>query len=428
MNQVAMEKILSPPCRFASVAAPAPPICVATAWPPTYVSPMPSVNVRCSCGKAISVAAEHRGRQIKCRQCGRIMQVPAGRWSLGTRRRVPRRWLTALTALAWAYLAVVAVLGILLWSLGDVWWPATVLLFLGRWVLLLPLLVLVPAAIVIRPVVLLPLAAAAVLVAGPVMGFRTGWRRLLPHPGGTHVRVVSFNADGGGRIAPDLALLLAQWEPDIVALQECGPELAEATRQQRGWHHHDVRQICFLSRFPIVGAQVMDRSALESVNEDEVAGIGGSGDVARYTVQTPTGLASVTNLHLETPRKGLEALVAGKGNLRRLRQNTELRAIESKLARQWVDSGRGPSLVAGDFNTPIESRIFQRSWGDFTDAFARAGFGLGMTKANGWISVRIDHVLTGPGWTADAVTLGRSYGSDHRALIVDLTLTAGPVR
>lgn len=332
--------------------------------------------------------------------------------------------MTAITAISGSYLAVVAGLAVVLWSLGDAWWPGTVLLFFGRWTLLLPLLLLLPAAAVIRPLALAPLLAGLLIVIGPVMGFRTGWRRLLPHPAGTGIRVISWNVDGGERIAPDLSVLLASWSPDVVALQECGAELAEVTRRLKGWHQHDVRQLCFLSRFPILDAKVMDRRALAIVNESDV-GIGGAGDVARYIVQTPEGPTSITNLHLETPRKGLEDLAGGALNLRRLVENTELRAIESKLARQFVDSGRGPMLVAGDFNTPVESRIFQRSWGDLSDAFSRAGFGLGMTKANGWISVRIDHVLSGPGWTAGAVTLGRDFGSDHRPLIVDLTLATG---
>ena len=370
------------------------------------------------------MAAAHRGRQIKCKRCARVMRVPR-RWYDLPRLNVPRAWSRGLWWGAWGWMAIVAALAIVLWTQGDEWWPATVLLFVGRWVLLIPLLALVPAAVLVRPLALAPLALAAVITVGPFMGFRIGLRRLLPHAAGTHVRVVTFNADGGDRIGADLALVVAQWEPDLVLIQECGPGLAEVTRGLKGWYHHDVRQLCFLSRWPIAEAKVMDRSALEAVSESEEAGIGGSGDVARYLVQTPGGPASITNVHLETPRKGLEDLLSRGRSLRRLRQNTELRRIESKLARQWVDSARAPVLVAGDFNTPVESQIFQASWGDLTDAFSRVGFGPGFTKMNGWISVRIDHVLTGPGWTADRVQFGKPFGSDHRPLIVDLTLAAG---
>jgi vancomycin resistance protein VanJ len=334
--------------------------------------------------------------------------------------RVPRVDLRLwATILAWAYFGAVCFAGLLLWGLGDRWWPATALLFISRWVLLLPLLFLIPAAMLLRRSLLIPLALGAFVVTVPVAGFRFGLSRLGSHPSGTHVRVVTFNADGGRVIAIALPNILDEWRPDIVGFQECGEDLRNAVVRMPGWFHHSVRQICLLSRYPISDSAVMDRTALEGVKESE-AGIGGSGDVARYVIQTPSGPVNITNLHLETPRKGLEGLL--DGGMERLAGNTELRTIESRLARRWVNLGTLPTLVMGDFNTPVESRIFQDSWGDFTDAFSQVGFGFGMTKNNGWIRVRIDHVLTGDGWYVDHATVGRDLGSDHLPLIVDLTL------
>lgn len=286
---------------------------------------------------------------------------------------------------------------------------------------LLPLILLAPAAVLFRHTVLIPTALAGLVVLGPVMGFRTGLHRLLPHAPGMRFRVVSFNVDGGDLVAAELPALLSQWEPDVVAFQECGSSLVQATAVADGWYHHNVRALCLLSRYPIVGVAVMNRDGLERVKEDEIADIGGSGDVASYAIRTPGGAISFTNLHLETPRKGLEGLL-GVFSLRRLRQNTRLRDIESELARRWVDRARVPRLVAGDFNTPIESRIFQQHWGDLTDAFSSAGTGLGMTRYNGWIRVRIDHVLLDSSWHSDHVDVGPDLGSDHRPVIADLTL------
>src|SRR4029079_6713607 len=79
-------------------------------------------------------------------------------------------------------------------------------------------------------------------------------------------------------------------------------------------------------------------------------------------------------------------------------------------------------VVLGDFNTPVESRIFRDHWGDLADAFSTAGFGLGMTKYNGWIRARIDHVLTSDAWHVDGAHVGPDAYSDHRPLLVDLTL------
>ncbi len=330
-----------------------------------------------------------------------------------------------LTLTSWGYLVLVCSIAILMWGLGDRWWPATILLFIGRWIFALPLVVLIPAAAMLRRTLLVPSLLSALVVAGPIMGFRTGWESWLPSQAGLHFRVVTFNVDGGNQIADILPVLLTQWEPDVVAFQECDATLIDATHGLSGWYHNDVRSLCLISRYPIRTVSVMNRDALERVHQDEIAGVGGAGYVVRYAIDTPSGTINFTNLHLETPRKGLEGLL-GVFSLKRLRVNTQLRDIESDLARRWVDQGRDriPLLVAGDFNTPVESRIFQQHWGDLTDAFSDAGLGLGMTKYNGWIRVRIDHVLSGPGWHTDKVAIGPDLGSDHRPVIVDLTLSA----
>ena len=370
---------------------------------------MAPLTIRCRCGKTITVAEQHRGRTIRCGQCGRTIRTS----------RFDLRWW--LTALAWAYFAAVSVAGLLLWGLGDRWWPATALLFISRWILLLPLLPLIPAALVLRRWLLAPLALGAFVVMVPIAGFRFGLLRMISHPSGAPVRVVTFNVDGGRVTAIELPNILEEWKPDVVGFQECGDELRTAVQRMPGWYHHSVRQLCLLSRYPISDSAVMDRSALEAVKESD-QGIGGSGDVVRYTMQTPSGPVNITNLHLETPRKGLEGILDGGFQTERMRANTALRTIESRLARRWVNADTLPTLVMGDFNTPVESRIFQDSWGDLTDAFSRVGFGFGMTRYNGWIRVRIDHVLAGPGWYADHAALGREMGSDHLPLIVDLTL------
>lgn len=325
-----------------------------------------------------------------------------------------------MVAVAWAYLAVVVLIAAAMWALGDRTVIGTVLLFMGRWVFLLPLALLVPVALWLRPSSLVVLLAAALVVLGPIMGFRTGWRRLLPHPAGAPIRVVTFNAEGGRILAQILPSVLDRWQAQVVAFQECDPVLADAARLAPGWHAFTTRDLCLLSRYPILESAVMDRSALDRVKQSGNDQIGGAGYVVRFVLGAPAGPIRVANLHLETPRKGFEGLM--QGDLPRLRMNTEIRDIESHLARAWVDSGTGPLLVLGDFNTPVESRIFGSHWGDLADAFSVAGRGFGMTKYNGWIRARIDHVLAGPEWHVDRARVGRDAFSDHRPLIVLLTL------
>jgi endonuclease/exonuclease/phosphatase (EEP) superfamily protein YafD len=407
---------------------------------------MGTFTVRCECGEQFHVEDAARGRHIRCRRCGRVIEVaepssgaaspkPEGRARSRADARsttearparrpvlIPRTGAARVAAYAcWAYLAAVVLVAALMWGWGDRAVLGTVLLFMGRWVFLLPLVALVPAALWLRRDLLLPLGLAAIVVVGPIMGFRAGWRRLLPAPDGTPLRVVTYNAGGGAVLAQVLPEVLAQWQPHVVALQECGDMLGAAVRLSAGWHQYVGRDLCLLSRFPVREASVMDRSGLDRVKQSEAKEIGGAGYVVRFVLDGPRGPIRVGNLHLETPRKGLEGLM--ERDLRRLRMNTEIRDIESHLARQWVEQGAGPLLVLGDFNTPVESRIYRQHWGHLTNAFSVAGTGFGMTKHNGWIRVRIDHVLASDAWRVNRVQLGRETYSDHRPLVVDLTLT-----
>ena len=334
---------------------------------------------------------------------------------------IPRTGATRVATWAcWAYLGAVILAAVLMWGWGDRGVIGTVILFMGRWVFLLPLAVLVPAALWLRRDLLLPLAIATIVVVGPIMGFRTGWRRLASAPAGTPLRVVTYNAGGGAVLAQLLPDFLRKWAPDVLALQECRDALTAAVRLSTGWHQYVGRELCLLSRYPIREASVMDRSGLDRVKQSESKEIGGAGYVVRFVLDGPRGPIRVANLHLETPRKGFEGLMDGE--LRRFRMNTEIREIESHLARQWVEQGSGPLVVLGDFNTPVESTIFRRHWGHLTDAFSHAGTGFGMTKYNGWIRVRIDHVLTSDEWHVARVRLGKETYSDHRPLVVDLIL------
>ena len=147
---------------------------------------------------------------------------------------------------------------------------------------------------------------------------------------------------------------------------------------------------------------------------------GGSAAAVRYPIATPGGAVTVFNLHLETPRHGVEFLLHDPAQApKKIRANTLLRDTESRVVRRWVDSTTGARLVVGDFNLPVESAIFRHHWGDLEDAWAAAGNAFGYTKRNGWIRVRIDHTLsTGP-LKAVRVKVGKDYGSDHLPVVTE---------
>ncbi|MDQ3557025.1 MAG: endonuclease/exonuclease/phosphatase family protein, partial [Gemmatimonadota bacterium] len=333
----------------------------------------------------------------------------------GAPRRAPLacwvRWLS------WGYLGLALVAWLAVWVLAERWWPATVYLFGPRWLVILPLALLIPAAVLLDRRSLAPLGLAGIVVLFPVLGLCAAG---LPGAAGKRspddLRVVTLNAAGRPEVAAKLAPLLAEWRPDIVAVQECGPLLDGGASALPGWHAHAEGGLCLLSRYPIRAAVPMNRDAFAEVRE---RGLGGSGGAVRYLLEAPGRPLRLANVHLETPRKGLEGVRFRLG-AGRMAENTMLREMESRQVFRWVGPEEASLVVAGDFNMPVESRIYRATWGTLTNAFSAAGWGFGRTRDNGWIQVRIDHVLAGSGWRVRRAWVGPDVGSDHRPVVADL--------
>ncbi len=313
------------------------------------------------------------------------------------------------------YLALAIAAAAALWGLGDRWWAATVLLFGPRWVLLLPLLLLLPSSLLFDRPLALPVVLSGIVIAGPVMGLRTGLGALLtPHQSSGRIRLASLNAQGGGPLFTSPANLLAEWDVDVAAFQECGPDLRAALSRLQGWYTDARSGLCLASRFEITAAEEMKRDALQFA--------GGSGLVVTYTLNIDGNPSYLTNLHLETPRAGFELIRAGRlrEGIQKTREKSLLRDVELRRARIWVDRYQGPHIVMGDFNTPPESRSFRQAWGDWRNAFSLAGRGLGGTRLNGWIRARIDHILSNAGWAVEGSWVGEEVGSDHLPIFAEL--------
>jgi vancomycin resistance protein VanJ len=377
--------------------------------------------IQCRCGETYQAGEKDAGGWLRCR-CGRIVQVPRSAASGGAaapalqdaRRATIARWLGRAS---WSYLAAAAIAWAVLWTLSDRWWPATLFLFGPRWVLLLPLVALLPAAVLLRRFLLVPLFVAAVILLFPVMGLSIGWRSWLrANEAGAPLRVVTLNTGASDALALELPFLLERWRADIVALQECGEALRNAVQRVAGWHGHVEEQLCLVSRYPTRDAKAIAWDALRGARD---AGVGGSSQAVQYVIETPRGPIRVVNLHLETPRKGFEGAI--QLGVRRIGENTALRALESRWTREWLGRSEGSLVVMGDLNMPIESTIYRRDWSNLCNAFSEAGVGFGATRDNGWIQVRIDHVLTGPAWRARKAVVGPVTGVDHRPVIAELS-------
>jgi endonuclease/exonuclease/phosphatase (EEP) superfamily protein YafD len=133
----------------------------------------------------------------------------------------------------------------------------------------------------------------------------------------------------------------------------------------------------------------------------------------------------VFNVHLRSPRQGLEAVINEKGEegAPELDAILRTREIESRHVSDFVARFFGPKIIAGDFNMPGESTIFRRDWTQYSDAFARRGWGFGFTKLSGELGftygARIDHVLYTEEWHCLRCWVGSGVSSDHLPLFAE---------
>jgi endonuclease/exonuclease/phosphatase (EEP) superfamily protein YafD len=100
--------------------------------------------------------------------------------------------------------------------------------------------------------------------------------------------------------------------------------------------------------------------------------------------------------------------------------------LRQLLANFETAAGERPRIFGGDFNSPPSSNLFEAIPEGYTNTFGAAGRGLGNTFINRLPVLRIDHIYAGPRFEAIDSRAVRTAHSDHRMVISDLTLPAGP--
>lgn len=340
--------------------------------------------------------------------------TPAGPGAPQPAAQQPRRRAARIVA-ALAVVYAVAIVAVWLWMYwqGDRSWLATLFLFGPRWICALPLLVLVPVVAIWNRRAWWLLAIAGLLILVPIMGFR--WH-LGDTSGQVALRVLTCNVNQV-RIDPDkLSRALERDQPDIVALQEV-PGIRTRLPWPRGWHVVQRDEYVVASRFPVEWLDGLPRPSVP-----------GKLAATRFRIELPDGDVQLFNLHLFSPRAGLEAVLDRNKGLdvskaASLEASMRERAKESRLASDWIRGFPGAKIVVGDFNTPVESAIYRRYWSWLDNAFSTAGFGLGFTKVTEKLGfsygARIDHVLYSPPWQCERAWVGPNIGSDHLPLVVE---------
>ncbi|MDY0227682.1 MAG: endonuclease/exonuclease/phosphatase family protein [Desulfomicrobium apsheronum] len=320
----------------------------------------------------------------------------------------------------WCYLAGALAALALMNLAGDVWWPATMLLYGPRWMLLLPAIPLLPLAMWRRPRLLVPLVLGLGIVLGPFMGFRWSFGTPDQTPGNV-LRVLSCNIGGPDFNSTKLSQIVRKLDVDIVCLQECPRDLK--LDLPPGWHELKPGGISIFSKYPIQQQEIITGMHLPDTWPKN--------SMLPCIVESPFGNIAFNGIHLPTARFGILNMLDRRMGINPfktdvLNSEKQNRWLVSLRARKAVNAQQLPTIIAGDFNMPVESMLYQVSWDDLKNAFDSAGRGYNWTTSQNLhgfpMHVRLDHILTRNGVTPMVTEVAESIGSDHLPIIADVLI------
>ena len=314
-------------------------------------------------------------------------------------RALTRAWPATLFALAGALLWICA------W-LGGPWWGLEVL---ANFV--------VPVVVVAA----LTTAACAWLRAWPglvlAMGVTVhvgyaglGWWVGAPEKTAREpdLRVLVANVLRSNATPDRVRAQVREADPDLVLLQEISTDWQDVLDDLADGRPHtyvNARQDNF-------GLAVLSRWPLEELLEQWLPVEGGGGIPAVwFTVTTSAGPLRVGSVHVYPPA-GAWAWELRADHL------AEAAAVASEVSR--------PLLVAGDLNTSMSTRSyrdFAARTGLRNGRAGRGWLGTWPAEAPGWLRIPLDHVLHSEGVSVDGLEVLPSNGSDHLALLAEVSLS-----
>lgn len=306
---------------------------------------------------------------------------------------------------------VVAVVGLLAVA-RLVAWDTTFSPLLGIHALgPLPYLAVLPVAVgaLVRREARLALVALAVLfVAVP-----TGLPELAAaedEPLGARttpgLRILSWNVYHSNADVGAIDKVVSEANADVVVLQEVSSANVEALSRSAALSSY--RYTFTTPATSAFGSGIWSRLPLEGAEEFDVGGL----PMTRAILVTAAGPVRLVNVHVLSPvadgRRGIWP--------------RQLRAL-AEVAR----SPGPPIVLAGDFNATWGHRPFRRLLdAGLEDAGAARGSRWSPTWPEGrrWVPplLRIDHVLSGPGLVSTSYRTGDNGGSDHRSIVVGLSI------
>lgn len=275
--------------------------------------------------------------------------------------------------------------------------------------LVLPALVLLPLAVVLRR----PRVALTLVPSLAVFAF-TYVPLFLPHTikvpaNAPTFTVLTFNVHGENVIsAAALEQVIRDANPDVVGIQEVSPALADyfkthlsdvypyqAMHPQQGYRI--TYGMGFLSRYPLLADDYWTNFRGHQRVEFQVNGVP----------------ITYFNTH---PRNPFSFRIFNIG--------ARQQEIDDILHRAARETNR--VVIAGDFNTTDQTDAYAAITAKYADSYRQAGWGAGFTFMDPWLGVlgaRLDYVFHGSGLQAVTAEAWRANGgSNHTPVRVTLAV------
>ncbi|HEU5104090.1 MAG TPA: endonuclease/exonuclease/phosphatase family protein [Roseiflexaceae bacterium] len=310
-----------------------------------------------------------------------------------------------------------------LWASAEPrpWWLAIANVF--ALLLFAPLLLCIPAALVVRSWWMRGAVAAALMLFLALFGAHF-LPRSAPPANGTPIRVMTFNQLFTNQRTGDIIRQIRAQNADVVGLQEFSEQTAEAFKTELiGEYPYQ-----FLEPGNQNGLGLISRYPFLTTGPDE------SRHGQSVTIQLEGQTVTIMNLHLTAPyvqshksRKLFSLPVITDYDT-----SAPNRQIDRLLA--GIEKIDGPLLIMGDFNTSDREPHYAKLDAVLHDAFRETNWGLGFTFPNhkrfGPITlpfplIRIDYVWSKGGVSPTAAHVEcDNTGADHCLLVTDLRVEA----
>lgn len=313
-----------------------------------------------------------------------------------------------ISILIGGYGAVVGILLLLRWLLGDGFLPVTIFnnFLPGVFIISLALML---ATFVTRRWRLFTLQLPALL------GFLILYSEVFLPPPTTgrppdapdvlRFTLLTYNIDTRARNYEEQAALLREIDADVVALQEVTPGAVDYFAEA-----------------------LSDIYPFQAMHGDE--GFSGMGVLSRYTL-------SEDEYWTEPPLGGQRVVVALAQDLVLYNSHPVHpfpgTSWDPSYRRAWIDdllaraaAESGPLVLAGDFNTTDQTSDYERITAVYEDAYRHASSSLGLTFPSNLALARLDYAFTNPFVVATEARVWTSWaGSDHLPVWFEMVITDG---